>query len=75
MCGGGNAKVKNNIVDVYLGAYGASLKLNKEEYCPQDSKGTPSELSREEMALKLSKLTKKDLIEIILQVIDNGSEE
>lgn len=81
MCGSGNGIYKDNKLDIYLGFYGASLELNNKTYEPSNyteniKNGFEGHLSRVEMFDYINEsLSKDELIEIILQVIDNGSEE
>jgi hypothetical protein len=75
MCGGSDAKIRKDELQLYLGYMGAEIKINESIiYCPNETKNHTYD--REEMAGIMSKMyTKKDLIEIMLQIVDNGSEE
>jgi hypothetical protein len=74
MCGSGNALINGKKIHLYLGYYGASLSIEEGlTYCPTDEE---EETTREQMTRYLKEnFNQAELIEIMLQIVDEGSEE
>ena len=81
MCAGSEAKIGGVDVIVYMGYYGGSITLGDTQgkYRYND-KGRvkvwedENLVSREEMATRLLKFKKREIVEMILELIDNANE-
>lgn len=71
MCAGSNAKLGNKEVGMSMDYYGGSLTLGKLTY--EQNKDEKS-CSAEEMTEALMKYKKKELISLMLDLIDNSDE-
>lgn len=72
MCGYGNTK--DDKVNIYLGYYGAEIRVNDLTYCIEGENKQPT--TKEEMTKHImDNYTYEEFIQKILECIDNGSEE
>jgi hypothetical protein len=76
MCGVSTAKINNEEIELFIGYYGGHIRHNgidfKKDawYASRDE----LELSKEEGIKNLSKFTKDELIDMIIQFVDNAEE-
>ena len=75
MCGQSLFK-SNGEWEIELGYYGGSLSIDDKIYenPARDYTHDKAVISRDEMAIELSKLSKTDLIEALLMMVDNATE-
>ena len=72
MCAGASFSLKKKEVSIYLGYYGNSLSVGDVDLCRNSKKYAADRLAMS--AYLAEEFSKKDLIEALLLIVDNGDE-